>query len=255
MKKCIIVLLFLALGLASCAADPKPPVLPTEPTTSQVTEAPTTAEPTTEVLTTESTEAPTVAKLLLKLRQFALDPESYEGTEAEVTEKSLLLENLDLPETALKTYGNDPFLEPIAAFLEEELKLTLDSNWKFYIHYFTQEQDQGMLVMTYWVGNVIGTNRAITFPIENGAIRTVIYSYLDRTVDEAALLQKYTGFQNTHEQERINVLGEDFEICGESTNYTYNYRTGQLTYSYNIFYRHMESGIIDNTYGTEMVIE
>ena len=203
----------------------------------------------------ESTQAPTQKKILLELQQFNLDESSYEGEEAETEEISVLLEDLTLPETVLKPYENDDFMVPVAAVLKEELGLILDGRWKFYIHYYTQEQNVGILSVTYWVDGIIVTNRSVTLPIENGTIRTAIYSYLDRSLDEQTLLDKYEQFRDTHEQERTNILGKDFEIDGESTLYSYNFRTNSLKYTYNIFYRHIKTGIIDNSYGTEMVIE
>lgn len=258
----LLLLLCVALTLTACTPESDPIVLPTTPPANPhavpSTDAPTVPSsipPTEPPTTQESTEPPTEGKILLKLRFFDIGEfEDQEGTAAETESKALLLQNLNLPETVLKTYENDSFLAPIAKYLEEDLALKLDGSWKFSIHYYTPEQNQGVLAMTYWIDGVICTNRAITFPIENGSIRTVIYSYLDRTADETVLVQKYRDFQNTYEQERSNVLGDGFEICGESTLYIYNYRTDQLTYSYNIFYRHIESGIIDNSYGTEMEI-
>lgn len=204
---------------------------------------------------TQTTQTPAQKKILLELKQFDMNESSYEGEEAETEEAFVLLENLSLPETTLKSYENDDYLSPIAAVLEDELGLLLDGQWKFYIHYYTPEQDIGILSMTYWVDDIIATNRAVTIPIENGTVHTVIYSYLEHALDEQTLLDKYEQFRDTYEQERANVLGEDFEINGESTLYSYNFRTNSLKYTYNIFYRHIETGIIDNSYGTEMVIE
>ena len=153
----------------------------------------------------ESTQAPTQKKILLELQQFNLDESSYEGEEAETEETSVLLEDLTLPETALKTYENDDFMVPVAAVLKEELGLILDGRWKFYIHYYTQEQNVGILSVTYWVDGIIATNKSVTLPIENGTIRTAIYSYLDRSLDEQTLLDKYEQFRDTHEQERISL--------------------------------------------------
>lgn len=253
MKKVIILFILLILILCGCNSEPKDPVQPTaqptSPTTAQSGSVSTTNP------TTAPTEAPAQQKVLLELREFKLDESSYEGMEAETEEISILLEDLFLPETALKTYENDPFLSSVAATLEKEVGLTLDKHWKFYIHYYTPEQDQGTLAMTYWVDGIIATNRAVTIHIENGTARTAVYSYLDSPLDEEALLKKYEHFVNTHEQQRENLLGEGFEINAESTLYTYNFHTDQLRYTYNIFYRHIETGIIDNSYGTELVIE
>ena len=177
------------------------------------------------------------------------------GEEAETEEISVLLGNLSLPETTLKFYENDDYLAQIAAVLQDELGLLLDGRWKFYIHYYTPEQDVGILSMTYWVDGIIATNRAVTIPIENSTVRTVIYSYLNQSLDEQTLIDKYEQFRDTHEQEWTNILGKDFEIDGESTLYSYNFRTDSLKYTYNIFFRHIETGIIDNSYGTEMVIK
>lgn len=205
--------------------------------------------------TEELAAAPNQQKVQLGLRQFQLNEASYEGEEAETEEISVLLERLSLPETAMKSYENDDFLIPIATALENELGLILDGRWKFYIHYYTPEQDMGILAMTYWVDDIIATNRAVTIPIEKGNVQTIIYSYLDTQLDEQRLLEKQKQFQDTHEQERVNVLGEGFEIDGESTLFSYNFRTNLLKYTYNIFYRHIATGVIDNSYGTEMVIE
>ena len=260
MKRAIILFLLLSLLLAACAQEPQPTVKPTEPTAGQVAEPPTT-DPTqkpTDRPTAEPTDAPsessTQPKILLELQYFELDETMSEGTEAETQTASILLEDLTLPETELKPYENESFLAPVAAALETELGLTLDGRWKFYIHYYTQEQDAGVLAMTYWIDGVIATNRAVTLYIENGSTATVVYSYLDRPLDEETLLEKYENFASTHVQQRDNVLGEAFEIDAESTLYSYNFRTDTLMYTYNIFYRHIETGIIDNSYGTEAVI-
>ena len=257
MKNYIVMILLLSILLTGCAYEPMPIPQLAEPTAGQSTETPTTlpTDAPTEAPTEEPTEAPTEGKIFLELRQFELDETLSDGTEAETESASVLLEDLALPETALKPYENEEFLAPVAEALEDELGLTLEGNWQFYIHYYTQEQDVGVLALTYWVGGIIATNRAITVPIENGTARTVIYSYLDRTLDEEPLLRKYENFRDTHVQQRDNLLGEDFEIYGESTLYTYNFRTDSLKYTYNIFYRHIDTGIIDNTYGTEVVIE
>ena len=257
MKKVIILFILLMLILCGCNSEPNVPVQPTaqptSPTTAQSGSVPTTSP--TAVPTEALTQAPAQQKVLLELREFKLDESSYEGMEAETEEISILLEDLVLPETALKTYENDPFLSSVAATLEKEVGLTLDEHWKFYIHYYTPEQDQGTLAMTYWVDGIIATNRAVTIHIDNGTAHTAVYSYLDSPLDEETLLKKYEHFINTHEQQRENLLGEGFEINAESTLYTYNFRTDQLRYTYNIFYRHIETGIIDNSYGTELVIE
>ena len=257
MKNYIVMILLLSILLTGCAYEPMPIPQPTKPTAGQGTEAPTplpTNPPVTDAPTEEPTEAPTEGNILLELRHFELDETLSEGTEAETEEKSILLKGLVLPETALKPYETEEFLAPVAAILKTELDLTLDGNWQFYIHYYTQAQDVGVLALIYWIDGVIATNRAVTIPIENGTATTVIYSYLDRTVDEDTLLRKYQNFRDTHVQQRDNVLGEDFEFYGESTLYTYNFRTEQLRYTYNIFYRHIKTDIIDNSYGTEVVI-
>ena len=261
MKRSVILLFLLSLVLTGCAHEPTPISQSPDPTAGQATEAPAT-DPTqkatdapTEEPTAAPTEEPTQPKILLELQHFELDESIAEGTESETETLPVLLEDLAMPETALKVYENEDFLAPVAAVLETELGLTLDGRWKFYIHYYTPEQDTGILSMTYWVDGVIATNRAVTLPIENGAVTAVIYSYLDLPLDEEALLAKYHEFVSTHEQQRSNVLGEAFEIAGESTLYTYNFRTDTLMYTYNIFYLHIETGITDNSYGTEVVIE
>ena len=253
MKRALILFLLLSLLLSACAREPQPTVKPTEPSIAQGTESPTTA-PTQKPADTP-TEEPAQPKILLELRYFELDETVAEGTETETESASILLEDLALPETALKPYENEEFLAPVAAALDAELGLALDGRWQYYIHYYTPEQDVGILAMTYWIDGIIATNRAVTLLIENSSVTTAVYSYLDAPLDEEALLEKYENFAGTHVQQRSNVLGAAFEIDAESTLYSYNFRTDTLMYTYNIFYRHIETGIIDNSYGTEVVIE
>lgn len=260
MKQLTLLLLILAL-LSGCAApaapiatepDPTaaPAATPTDPPTSAPTEPPT-APP------TETVPEPSEKKILLKLQCYheETDPEGYLRRAAETAEAAADLDASPLPETALKTFENDLLLEEIAAYFREELGITLDQRWKFYIHYYNQEQTEGIVSFTYWMADTIATNRAITLPIQDSRIRTAIYSYLDRQVDEEEQLQKLADFLNTHEQERANVLGDAFAIYGESTNYTYNYRTDELIYTYQIYYLHLETEVINNEWATELVIE
>lgn len=268
MKRLLIYMIAATLLFSACSTPSMPATDPTAaPSISIPTESPTQVPttPSPEVPATEPTNAPTEAptlapaegKILLKIEQFPTDPDpaEVERTYAETHERTVYLENLELPETALKVYEQDAFLAPIADLLKAELELTLDAHWTFYIHYYTQEQDVGLAVFTYWIEGTIATNRAVTVLIESNTARTLIYSYLDRSADEAALLQKLQHFLDTHEQERVNLLGDDFDIALETTNYIYNFRTDELTYSYNIFYRHIATGITDNSFGTELIIE
>ena len=148
MKRIIILFLLLSLILCGCNLKTQQPVQPND----QPLEDP--------------TQALVQKKILLELQQFDLEEASYEGEEAETEEISILLEKLSLPETELKPYENDDFLTPITAALEDELGLILDEGWKFYIHYYTPEQNVGLLSMTYWVDDIIATNRAVTILIE-----------------------------------------------------------------------------------------
>lgn len=107
----------------------------------------------------------------------------------------------------------------------------------------------------YYFNDVISTNRAITFSIQKNEIVKVSYSYLNEKVDEEKFIKKYQKFLNTYEQEKVNVLGDNYEIDGDITTYKYNYRTNRLIYTYNIFYRQKDIGIINNDYGTQVEIK
>ena len=255
-------LLFLTLALlTACAAPAAPTVSPTAAPTAAPTTVPVetpTPVPTSAPATppTEPVPEPTEERTLLKLRCYHedTDAESYLRRAAETSEVAADLDATQLPETALKTYEGDAFLEELWVYFRDTLGITLDHRWKFYIHYFNQEQPEGLVAITYWMADTISTNRAITLPIQENRICTVFCSYLDRQVDEEKYLQKLAAFLETHEQERANVLGEAFEICGEATNYTYNYRTDELIYTYQIYYLHLETEVINNEWATEVVI-
>ena len=195
------------------------------------------------------------AKVLLKLRKYDLSEKSGNETEAaDFIESECLIDGVALPETEQQPFLQNDAAVPITDHIRKEFGLTIDDNWLFTVHYYNEEQSDGLIQFVYTIGKEIKTNRAVTFFIESGKIHRMTHSYLDSRADEAALIAAKAEFENTYEQERINPLGEGWSVDGETTDYVYNYKTNQLKYSYNIFLIENEIGIINNDYGTEVIV-
>ena len=156
-----------------------------------------------------------------------------------------------------ETYNNDENLKDLVQIIKEKLNVVVDSRWKYVINEYNEESHTGMIIFLYYIGDVIGTNKAIIFEINNGVANKLNYSYLDRKIDEEAFLYRYNYFINHYKQEKkvIDEFKDYYTIHGESLSYTYYYGNNKLFYSYNIFYKYVGIGLIDNDWGTEMYIE
>ena len=192
-------------------------------------------------------------KILLKLERF--EPgEPDESSAAEFTPRFCSIPAAGLTETVDAVYAGDTSLAEFAQYASDTFGVVPDSRWTYTVHYYDDSHTAGMVKFIYRIGDMIETNQAIVFYISDGVASQVTCTYLNDTADEHALIAKLDAFLAAHEQQKTNVLGDGFSICGDSTHYIYNYRTEKLTYSYTIFYVEDESGIIINDYGTEAVI-
>ena len=156
-----------------------------------------------------------------------------------------------------ETYNNDENLKDLVQIIKEKLNIVIDSRWKYLINEYNEESHTGMIIFFYYIENVIETDKAIIFEINNGIANKLNYSYLDRQIDEEAILYRYNYFINHYKQEKkvIDKFKDYYTIDGESLSYTYYYGNNKLFYSYNIFYKEKSLGTIDNDWGTEMYIE
>lgn len=196
-------------------------------------------------------------KELLKLVHFSELESTKEDTSAEFEEKEIKISNISFSEIEIKPYEKEKELDRIVKFIKKDCNIDINNKWKYYVHYVDDDEQQkwGYIVFIYYFNDVISTNRAITFSIQKNEIVKVSYSYLNEKVDEEKFIKKYQKFLNTYEQEKVNVLGDNYEIDGDITTYKYNYRTNRLIYTYNIFYRQKDIGIINNDYGTQVEIK
>ena len=156
-----------------------------------------------------------------------------------------------------ETYNNDENLKDLVQIIREKLNIVIDNRWKYLINEYNEETQTGMILFFYYIEDVIDTDKVIIFEINNGVANKLNYSYLDRQIDEAAILYRYNYFINHYKQEKkvIDEFKDYYTIHGESLSYTYYYGNNKLFYSYNIFYKYVGIGVIDNDWGTEMYIE
>lgn len=156
-----------------------------------------------------------------------------------------------------KIYENEDNLADLVKIIKEKLNITIDNRWYYIINKYNEEEETGRITFLYFIDNVIGTNRAIHFKINHGIANKLSYSYLDRQIDEESILYKYNYFINHYKQEKkiIDKFKDYYTIDGDVTYYSYYYGNNKLFYSYNILYKELPLGTIDNDWGTEMYIE
>ena len=156
-----------------------------------------------------------------------------------------------------KVYENEESLTDLVKIIKDKLNIIIDDKWYYVINKYNEEEQTGMIQFLYYIDNIICTNRAISFYFDHGVSDKVSYSYLDRKIDEEAVLYRYNYFINHYKQEKkvIDKFKDYYTIDGDVTYYSYYYGNNKLFYSYNIFYKYVGIGLIDNDWGTEMYIE
>ena len=156
-----------------------------------------------------------------------------------------------------KIYENEENLADLVEIIKEKLNITIDNRWYYMINAYNEEEETGMITFLYYIDNVIDTNRAIHFNFNHGVADKLSYSYLDRKIDEEAILYRYNYFINHYKQEKkvVDNFKDYYTIKGDVTSYSYYYGNNKLFYSYNIFYKYPNNGPVDNDWGTEMYIE
>ena len=156
-----------------------------------------------------------------------------------------------------ETYKNNENLKDLVDLIKKKLNIVIDSRWKYLINQYNEETHSGMILFIYYIDDIIATNKAISFGFNNGVADKIYYSYLYNDIDEQSFLYRYNYFINHYKQEKkvIDKFKDHYTIEGESLSYTYYYGNNKLFYSYNIFYKELPLGTIDNDWGTEMYIE
>lgn len=176
-------------------------------------------------------------------------------------EKNILFEVKPLEETKeiynkkISEYQDDNFKE-ILNYIEKDLDIKFNSNWRYTISYYDDNKTSGMIGLNYYINDFISTNKSITLSIEDNKIKKIYYMCLDGTVNEEKIIEKYNNFKDTHIQEEI-TLKENETFYEDSTTYTYFYNIDKLIYNYVGFTLYKEVDIEPYTlnYGSTYIVE
>ncbi len=158
---------------------------------------------------------------------------------------------INFPETNLQYYNLQSEISEYVALLKEELNVTIDNHWKFFIHYYNTDKENGLIQFTYWIGDEIETSKIIIGFIDNHHVNTLYYYYLDKEVNENELLQTLSNFKNNTRQEKYN-LSKNQKYLHEEIKYHFNYENNSLLYTYNLFFE--ENGVINNDIGCQYLV-
>ena len=189
-------------------------------------------------------------KELLKLKDRQVLNIKLEPNEPNTKKENIKYSNL--PEIKEKQYDNDTYLKVFTDYINKVFNIKIDSKWKVFAHYYDVNKTVGMVEFHYTIGN-IDTNKSIIFNLNSGIVDIVYYKYLDSKVDEKELLNRVKLFNNKYIQEK-RALKDDEKFYGETTKYVYYYGVDKLLYSYQLFFKYGELGVINNDYGTTYII-
>ena len=247
-RKTITVILALLTTVALSGCGSAPPEL-SEPTPGL--SVPGVSEP---AASEQSSSAP--EKQLLKLEDLSKVDHGFDSAENIVITRravnipagDLAQSETELPLSSAKL--PDGLLSEISKDFPDEV-FTSDK-WTYFVNMIAEDGSFGQLRLLYNIGD-IGTNKAVTCVIENGAITGISYTNMSFSLtaeQEKELISRAERFLETHIQEKRQFAdGERF--LNEQTKFTYYYNLDTLRYSYALFFEYGQPARINNDFGTE----
>ncbi len=191
-------------------------------------------------------------KQLIKLGYREVLGKDFED-EKLVNSKKTNLKFLKLPEMEEQRYNNNPEVKMLSDYIINTFNIKLDSNWKFFVHYFDENNEMGIVEFIYTVGE-ISTNRSIIFNITNGIVDTVYYKCLYDEINEKELLNRVQLFKSKYIQE-AKQFKDDEKFESEETNYVYYINADTLVYNYALYFSYGPEKFINNDYGSVRIID
>ena len=141
----------------------------------------------------------------------------------------------------------------------KDIEPTFDpDDYSAYVNMFSENDDNGMIVFRYMIGDKVETNYSFVASVSDGTV-TSISKYFDEkpVADESNIIEranKYSFSDADRESyaKSLNISVSD--ISDESGFYFYDYNTGKLTYEKSIYYIAKEAGNvnIENSYSIEL---
>ena len=203
-------------------------------------------------------------KMVLKIQRFNSSLEK--SKEDEEYENSMVMKNETVSITGLifdsiekgKLSDYEEKYAKIVEYIKSEYSDFDIQSWSIMVNMYSADDGNGMIRLNYQIKDIIDTNKAILFIIENNVIDRVTFINMDFNIDENELVNLVNDFKNSSIQEK-KELTEGEEFLKEDVTYTYRYNTDELIYTYQLFfYQQLGSDpnekIINNEYGTEYVI-
>lgn len=129
---------------------------------------------------------------------------------------------------------------------------------QLYQYDHSQNDENGMIVLSYQINNKINTNYAYVASVENGIITSITKNFAEKpSINEKDIVErasKYT-YSISDKAEYVKVLNiQEDDIVSESEQYFYDYRTNKLTFIKTLDYvaTMYDDVIVDNVYTIEL---
>ena len=141
----------------------------------------------------------------------------------------------------------------------KDIEPTFDpDDYSAYVNMFSENDDNGMIVFKYMIGDKVETNYSFVASVSNGTV-TSISRYFDEkpVADESNIIERANKFSFSDADREsyaksLNISVSD--ISDESGFYFYDYNTGKLTYEKSIYYiaKEARNVNIENSYSIEL---
>ncbi len=160
--------------------------------------------------------------------------------------------NLDISDSVYKniSINSEDWSEDTAFRVASQLKLGIDSNdYNCTFTLLNEEDNTGIFVFDYDVGENITSNKAYAVIIMEGKVTDVISNNVNVQINKEVIAQKYKTLSTTAAQVASKISLEN--IVNVEEQYTYDCSTDKLTYTY-VVYTEEDGVVVDNVFELEV---
>lgn len=180
-----------------------------------------------------------------------LDHKTNATTENKPKSKKVSLNIKGINEQSERFYNEEyKELNHLIKYAKDKLNTDINYKWKYYIHYYDEEEQNGFVNFTYYISSDIMTNKYLLFAIEDGKINKVYYNNVNTKIDEEKVKEKAYNYFNNTIQIRPTIKKHQ-KIEEEIKYFLYDYKTKNIKYIYSVTI----NSDYDFIKGTEYLVE
>ena len=126
----------------------------------------------------------------------------------ETVTKEIEAIQIELTETEYTKYA-DGILPELVSFIHSYYPDAINDNWEYMVHFLDEQQTVATVHFRYVINGEILTDKGIAFSYENGAIDFVVFTNINKTVDEENIVSRVNLFKDKCTQEQKKLKNDE----------------------------------------------